>query len=308
MPVYNSEKTLKRALDSVFSQKFSGSIELICAIDPSKDNSLNILKEYAKQHDNLVIFSPSERLGPALSRQRAIENSRGDFISFMDADDEFTLDGIQTLYDALKKNGADVVNAAFYAVYKNDRKIIYPFRRNAILTGRKILDSFFMDACMRGFMWNKMYKKEILLSTPSVILSSFKDMFEDQALNAALLAKCKKAVLLSKPVYYYYKNIPSSLSTVKRMDRTQRHIEVFALQRYFYERTGNKEALKSFKNKLFRVRWTLKFDKRIDKKNGASKEYFKAIREEWSLLRDFKKPLPIEGKGYEELVKRAFID
>lgn len=308
MPVYNNEKTLKRALDSVFSQVFSGSIELICAIDPSTDSSLEMLNDYAEKHDNLVVFAPKDRLGAALSRQKAIEMAKGEYICFLDADDRYRHDCIQSFYDTMKKCDADVVNAAFYAVYKNDRKLIYPFRRNRLLKGRKILDSFFMDAVVRGFMWNKMYRKELLLSKPRVLLASFKDMFEDNALNATLLAKCNKVVCISKPLIYYYKNVSSSLSSVKRIDRSQRHLAVFAIQRYFYEKTGNTSALESFKKHIFRMRMSLRFDKRMDKKNGADKEYFEKVNAEWKILTDFKKPLPIKGRSYEELINRAFIE
>ncbi len=98
------------------------------------------------------------------------------------------------------------------------------------------------------------------------------------------------------------------MSSVKRTDRSQRHLAVFAIQRFFYEKTGNSTALESFKKHVFRMRMSLRFDKRIDKKNGAKKEYFDNLNAEWKLLTDFKKPLPIEGKSYEELIKRSFIE
>ena len=84
LPVYNNENTLKRALDSVFSQVFNGSFELICAIDPSKDDSLPILEEYSKKHPNLVLLVSKERLGTALSRQKAIEIAKGKYVAFLD--------------------------------------------------------------------------------------------------------------------------------------------------------------------------------------------------------------------------------
>lgn len=308
LPVYNNENTLKRALDSVFSQVFNGSFELICAIDPSKDDSLPILEEYSKKHPNLVLLVSKERLGTALSRQKAIEIAKGKYVAFLDADDELRNDFLQKMFDAIVKKDADVVNCAFYVVYgTRNKKATYPFRRNATLCGKAILRSFYMDACIRGFMWSKMYRKEILCSLPRVLLASPKDMFEDQALNGTLLAKCNKIVLLRKPLYYYYKNNSASLSSVKRTDRAQRHLAIFALHRHFFENTQNSVALKAFRSRLFRMSWTLSFDIKIDKKNGASKEYIKMIRDEWKNVRNLKKPLPIEGKSYEELLSRAML-
>lgn len=308
LPVYNNENTLKRALDSVFSQVFNGSFELICAIDPSKDDSLSILEEYSKKHPNLVLLVSKERLGTALSRQKAIEIAKGKYVAFLDADDELRNDFLQKMFDAIVKKDADVVNCSFYVVYgTRNKKVTYPFRRNATLRGKAILRSFYMDACIRGFMWSKMYRKEILSSLPRVLLASPKDMFEDQALNGTLLAKCNKVILLRKPLYYYYKNNAASLSSVKRTDRAQRHLAIFALHRHFFENTQNSIALKAFRSRLFRMSWTLSFDIKIDKKNGASKEYIKTIRDEWKNVRNLKKPLPIEGKSYEELFSRAIL-
>ena len=75
----------------------------------------------------------------------------------------------------------------------------------------------------------------------------------------------------------------------------------------FFENTHYSVALKAFRGRLFRMSWTLSFDIKIDKKNGASKEYIKMIRDEWKNVRNLKKPLPIEGKSYEELLSRAML-
>ncbi len=309
MPVYNNASTLRRALDSVLAQDFEEGFELICAIDPCADGSYEILKEYESAHpETIVILAPKERLGTALSRQKAIEMARGEYVYFIDGDDALRKDCLSVLYRAIKRKNADVVNCAFYVVYgKKNKKFIYPFRRNATLNKKAALNSFYMDACIRGFMWTKLYRKEILLSMPRVILASTKDMFEDQALNATLLAKCDKVILLAKPLYYYYKNVSTSLSTVKRTDRAMRHIGVFAVQRTFYEKTGDQIALKVFKKHLYRAKWSVNFDLRIDKKHGCSKDYIARVKQAWKDLKNLKKPLPIEGRDYEELLNRCFI-
>lgn len=309
MPVYNNAKTLERALDSVLKQKFSGTYELFCVIDPSNDSSYGILKDYEMKNPDIVkVFAPKERLGQALSREKYISNANGKFIAFMDGDDELREDYISKMYEAIEKYDADIVSSSFYAVYgKNNKKIIYPFRRRAVLKGIHIMNSYFMDACLRGFMWCKMYRKELLLGKPRIVLNQFGDMFEDQALNASLLSKCKKVVLLSDPLYYYYKNNATSATGAKRTDRALKHLNIFALERRFFEITTNKNALKAFKKHLYRTRWSWKFDLKLDLKNGATAEYKKKVLETWKSIKNFNGELNIKGESYEELLSRGII-
>lgn len=86
-----------------------------------------------------------------------------------------------------------------------------------------------------------------------------------------------------------------------------RHIGVFAVQRTFYEKTGDQIALKVFKKHLYRAKWSVNFDLRIDKKHGCSKDYIARVKQAWKDLKNLKKPLPIEGRDYEELLNRCFI-
>lgn len=307
MPIYNNAKTLRRALDSVLAQDFPGTYELFCVIDPSNDGSYEILKEYeAKKSDIIKVFAPQERLGQAISRAKYIPEANGKFISFMDGDDEIRKDYISKMYKAMCKYDADIVSCSFYAIYgKKNRKIVYPFRRKAVLKGIHIMNSYFMDACLRGFMWSKMYRKELLLSAPRITLNDFKDMFEDQALNAALLSKCQKVVLIPDPLYLYYKNISNSATGTKRSDRAMRHLHIFALERRFFEIIGNKNALKAFKRHLYRTRWSWKFDLKLDIKNGAVKEYKEKVLKTWKSIKDFNGNINIKGETYEELMNRG---
>lgn len=309
MPVYNNEGTLKRAVESVLNQTFEGGYELICVVDPCKDKSAQILLDFAKQYsDKVIVHVEEKRLGQALSRQKYISQANGAYISFMDGDDELDKDYLKVMYETIIRKKADVVSSSFYAIYgENNRKVVYPFRRNVTLTGKKIMSAYLMDASLRGFMWAKIYKKEILLSKPTIGLYVFSDMFEDQALNGAVMAKCKKVVLISKPLYNYYKNIPSSAMTIKRKDRAIKHLAIFALLRRFFEVIDNKDALSAFKSHLWRMRWSWKFDMKLDTKNGANKEYKKEVLATWKAIKNFKKELKIDGESYSELIERGII-
>ena len=86
MSVYNAEKYLKEAIDSILNQTYKD-FEFIIVNDCSKDNSWNILKEYEKKHINIRLINNLENLGLTKNLNRALAISKGDYIARMDADD-----------------------------------------------------------------------------------------------------------------------------------------------------------------------------------------------------------------------------
>jgi glycosyltransferase involved in cell wall biosynthesis len=85
MPVFNAEKYIASAIDSILQQTFAN-WELLVIDDGSNDNTLSVIKTYLS--DNRIrIFKSSFNRGLSYSRKLAIEHASGDYIFFMDADD-----------------------------------------------------------------------------------------------------------------------------------------------------------------------------------------------------------------------------
>ena len=85
VPVYNGEEYLEECLDSIINQTLED-IEIICVNDGSTDNSLKILKKYAKNDDRFIILDEDNQ-GAGISRKKGIDVSKGEFIYLMDSDD-----------------------------------------------------------------------------------------------------------------------------------------------------------------------------------------------------------------------------
>lgn len=107
IPVYNPGKFINKCLNSIIHQTFKN-IEILCIDDGSTDNSLNILKEFQKNDKRIRIFS-QENLGAAASRNLGIENSKGNYILFVDADDWIEEDMCEKLYNHAEHLGSDMV-------------------------------------------------------------------------------------------------------------------------------------------------------------------------------------------------------
>lgn len=85
VPVYNSEKYLRKCIESVLEQTMS-SWELILVDDGSRDKSFEICQEYAKKH-NKISAVHQENSGSSVTRNLGLRMASGKYIAFVDADD-----------------------------------------------------------------------------------------------------------------------------------------------------------------------------------------------------------------------------
>lgn len=87
IPMYNSEKTIERCLNSCVEQTLKD-IEIICINDGSTDGTLNILKKYKSKYNNIRIINQKNR-GTGYSRNQGIKVAQGKYVCFMDSDDYY---------------------------------------------------------------------------------------------------------------------------------------------------------------------------------------------------------------------------
>lgn len=107
MSVYNEEKYLNKAVDSILNQSLED-IEVILINDKSTDSSLDILKDYASKDDRITLINNEKNLGLGTSRNNALKIAKGEYISFVDGDDWILEDCLETSYMEAKKFNTDI--------------------------------------------------------------------------------------------------------------------------------------------------------------------------------------------------------
>lgn len=107
LPVYNGEKWLKKAIQSVIDQS-EKNWELIVVDDESHDSSLEIAKSAETEDPRIRVISIGH-LGPGGARNRGLDIARGDFIMFLDADDMLHPYAIEVLKEVQLESNGDVV-------------------------------------------------------------------------------------------------------------------------------------------------------------------------------------------------------
>lgn len=168
IPIYNTEKYLKRCLDSLITQTLKD-IEIICIDDYSKDNSLKILNEYANVDNRIKIIVNNENYGSGVSRNRGLEIARGEYIQFVDSDDYLDKNALLELYDYAKKVNAELCFYKTNIIASQDTKLLrvplgiinsYP----KVYSGTELLEKFvenedfFYYPCLTLF--NRLYLKK----------------------------------------------------------------------------------------------------------------------------------------------------
>ena len=114
IPVYNVEAYLMRCLNSVLKQDLSqNEYEIICIDDDSCDKSLEILNQYKNKNENIKILVNETNRGQAFSRNRGIEEAKGEYIIFVDADDAIEENKLAEIYDLSKKENLDVLEYSY---------------------------------------------------------------------------------------------------------------------------------------------------------------------------------------------------
>jgi glycosyltransferase involved in cell wall biosynthesis len=144
IPCYNSEKTINRAIDSVINQSYKN-LEILVIDDGSTDNTRNIINNYIKNDTRIKYFYLDNSGGPSLPSNFGVDKSEGEFVAFLDHDDEWALNKLERQLNLIKSDQIDFVSCFTYFVNTitgfSDRVIIkkYLNYKNIILEKNFIL-------------------------------------------------------------------------------------------------------------------------------------------------------------------------
>lgn len=113
LPVFNEEKYIKQAIESVLSQSLTD-FELIVVNDGSTDNTLDIIKQF---DDSRIKLINQSNQGPGAARNNALKIASGDYLMFLDGDDFYCPDALKAAYGEITGHSADI---SIYQIIKYD--------------------------------------------------------------------------------------------------------------------------------------------------------------------------------------------
>ena len=121
VPVYGTEQFLSKCIDSILAQTYRNT-EIILVDDKSPDNCPEICDTYAQKYERIVVIH-QENKGVSGARNTGILRSSGEYIIFVDSDDELYPNAVQTMLDDIISYGADIVSAAETLTVKNGNAV-----------------------------------------------------------------------------------------------------------------------------------------------------------------------------------------
>lgn len=207
IPCYNGAVFLPKTIQSVIQQTYKD-IEIIIINDCSTDNSLSIMKSFAKVDNRIVIIDKKINEGVDYARFSGINIANGDYLAFLDADDWLRKDAVQTWIDIALNQNVDIVYANNIRVFSqtfgikrtNKFDINYTER---IISGNekaKLFISFFGVNIVPVTMWGNLFKRTLF--TNNLKKSGLK-FGEDLLLGMQLYHNASSIYLTNKPLTYY---------------------------------------------------------------------------------------------------------
>ncbi len=234
IPVYNVEGFIRQCLESVVNQTYPN-IEVILVDDASPDKSIDIAKEFIniyKCSNVFKIITHEQNRGLSAARNTGIKNSTGDYLYFLDSDDElYDKNAISILTENAAETHADVVIGNYMGIKPNS---CYESKYNVKCT---LKDSCLISAFVKGdipiMAWNKLVTRKYFIENNLC----FKDgiLNEDELFSYQLLF-LNPTVSMAGVTTYKYNIRPGSIMTTANIDRLISPIIVY------------EEILKSYKS------------------------------------------------------------
>lgn len=200
VPVYNSENTIEKCLESICRQSYRN-LEIIIIDDGSTDHTAEILEAW-RLCDSRIRVMHQKNKGAAAARNYGLDILSGEWFSFVDADDEIEPLIYEKLYFSAVKMHSDIISASIKEIYKDNR---IENHINEIdgetITGFQALDFMLRySGGIRTVVWDKLYRTERMKNI------RFQEEYkygEDTVFNFMALLKCKNYTKISYVGYIY---------------------------------------------------------------------------------------------------------
>lgn len=219
VPVYNVEKYLCSCIDSILAQTFTD-FELLLIDDGSKDKSGEICDEYAKRDCRVKVFH-KENGGVSSARNLGIDESKGEYLFFVDSDDIISSSYIEMFVNYIKKNDSVCVVCKYtnrLSLLKNQINSI----KTKEMTSSEFLDEIWIsEGKLDGYLWNKMFKRKILIDL-NIRFDEKVSIWEDMLFVVEYFVNISTVIFVDAVLYYYRDTMNSAVKqhgTLKKIEK-----------------------------------------------------------------------------------------
>lgn len=222
VPVYKVEEYLDKCVQSIVDQTYTN-LEIILVDDGSPDRCGDMCEDWAKKDSRIrVLHKPNGGLSDA--RNAGMEASTGTYTAFVDSDDWVSPDFIQTMYDAVRKSGAQIAGCNIYLAFPDkEPEACKGTGEIRICTPKEAITDILQYRGFRAVAWNKLYLSALLKGEKYPVGKHH----EDEFFTYRIIGKAEKLAYVDKPMYYYLQRQGSIMHsfTIKRLDALEAYLE-----------------------------------------------------------------------------------
>lgn len=242
IPVYNKEEYLDKCLQSIINQTYQD-LEIIIVNDGSKDKSREICERYEEQDKRIRLINTENR-GAGSARNTGIEESRGNYLSLVDADDYICHDYYERLYNMIQKYDADIAEGHYKGVKEYDETIFTNTGHEKQCTNMEKLlvlygedESEYINSVI---VTNKLYNRRLLDKTK---YPDIRRLIDDEFVTYHWIYDSKKVVVTDDIMYGYVLSDASVMRANFKEKRVYDTMDAYDEVYKFFLDKGNKELI-----------------------------------------------------------------
>lgn len=233
MPIYNTSKLLRPQIQSILSQAYTD-YELILVDDGSTDDSGDICDEFAEKDERITVIHKTNA-GVDEARNTGIDTAQGQYLYFVDSDDELLPDALQTLADGMENHENVDISIAGY-VYSHDGKADPPFLpvSSRMFSRNELMEELLCPKFQSlGMPWTNFYKASVIREN-HLRFNKKIHTIDDRLFMVSYICVMKgMAYHTTRPIYKYNLGVGVSFQIKDKYDK--RNLTIFDGQCMIYQ-------------------------------------------------------------------------
>lgn len=221
VPVYKAEPYLARCIESILAQDYEN-YELILVDDGSPDNSGSICDQYARTDSRISVLHKKNE-GVSAARNDGIEKAQGEYLLFIDADDELDTHTLSGNVPYMDQSQTDLIE--YPAIYNyqdsSERKITNPNRE---ITGKKKCQAY-ISTCNRYEVWSFFIRRSTI---QDIRFKTHIRIGEDTIFLYEILSNVKKVTISGKGCYHHYRNNGSAMNSLSTSQKEKTKVQLLS--------------------------------------------------------------------------------
>ena len=221
VPIYNVEKYINDCIQSIIEQTYK-KIEIILINDGSTDKSGEKCNKYARKDKRITVINTKNE-GVSKARNIGIQEAKGKYITFIDADDYVERNYVENLYRQCIDNCADMSICGIQDVTEKKIKVKKSNKIKEILNSEEALKELLNEKYYPCVVWAKMYKKEIF---KNIRFNEKTKIAEDLEIIYKLIDQCNKISVDTSKYLYNYRKRKTSVTNSKYNEAWENEIKI----------------------------------------------------------------------------------